>query len=90
MMSFWCLSSLLTLNKYHKFFLVFITAQNMKSSIKDFFSKCDQIRSFLRIWSHLLRKFLMENFFFAVHTVEFEQVNICRVGLDWHFILLVA
>ena len=43
------------------------TAQNMKFSIEDFFSKCEQIRSFLRIWSHLLKKFLMENFiFFAV------------------------
>ena len=34
----------------------------MKLSIKDFFSKCDQIRSFLRTWSHLLKKSLMENF----------------------------
>ena len=34
----------------------------MKSSIKDFFSKCDQIR---RIWSHLLKKSLMENFNFC-------------------------
>ena len=33
-------------------------------SIKDFFSKCDQIRNFLRIWSHLLKKTLMENFIF--------------------------
>ena len=32
------------------------TAQKMKFSSKDFFSKCDQIRSFLRIWSHLLKK----------------------------------
>ena len=32
----------------------------MKFSIKDFFSKCDQIRTFLRIWSHLLKKFSME------------------------------
>ena len=31
-------------------------------SIKDFFCKCDQIRRFLQIWSHLLRKSLMENF----------------------------
>ena len=38
----------------------------MKFSIKDFFSKCDQIRSFLRIWSHLLKKSLMENFIFCV------------------------
>ena len=44
------------------------TAQKMKFSIKDFFSKCDQIRRNLRIWSHLLKKPLMENviFFFAV------------------------
>ena len=41
------------------------TAQKMKFSIKDFFSKCDQIRSFLRICSHLLKKSLMENFIFC-------------------------
>ena len=34
----------------------------MKFSIKDFFIKYDQIRSFLRIWHHLMRKSLMENF----------------------------
>ena len=32
------------------------SAQKMKFSIKDFFSKCDQILSFLQIWSHLLKK----------------------------------
>ena len=37
----------------------------MKFSIKDFFSKCDQIHSFPRIWSHLLKKFFMENFIFC-------------------------
>ena len=37
----------------------------MKFSIKDFFSKCDQIRRKLRIWSHLLNKSLMENFIFC-------------------------
>ena len=31
-------------------------------NFKDFFGKCDQIRSFLRNWSHLLKKSLMENF----------------------------
>ena len=41
------------------------TAQKMKFSIKNFFSECDQIRSFLRIWSHLLKKSLMENFIFC-------------------------
>ena len=42
-----------------------ITAQKMKFSIKDFFSKCDQIHRKLRIWSHLLKKFVMENFIFC-------------------------
>ena len=37
----------------------------MKIYIKDFFSKCDQIPSFLRIWSHLLKKSFMENFIFC-------------------------
>ena len=41
------------------------TAQKMKFSIKDFFSKCDQIGIFLRIWSDLLKKPLMENFIFG-------------------------
>ena len=42
------------------------TAQKMKFSIKDFSSKCDQIRKKLQIWSHLLKKSLMENFIFSV------------------------
>ena len=33
--------------------------------MKDFFRKCDQIRSFLPIWSHLLNKFLMGNLIFC-------------------------
>ena len=39
-------------------------AQKMKFSIKDFFNKCDKIRRKLRIWSHLLKKSLIENFNF--------------------------
>ena len=38
----------------------------MKFSIKDFFSKFDQISSFLRIWLPLLKKSLMEDFIFWV------------------------
>ena len=41
------------------------TAQKMKSSIKDFFSKYDQIRSLLRIWSHSLKKSIVEKFIFC-------------------------
>ena len=39
--------------------------KKMKFSIKDFFSKCDKIHRKLRIWSHLLKKSLMENFIFC-------------------------
>ena len=41
-----------------------ITAQKMKLSMKDFFSKCNQIRRKLRIWSHLLKKSSTEKFIF--------------------------
>ena len=37
----------------------------MKFSIKDFFSKCDQICRKLRIWPHFLKKSLTENFIFC-------------------------
>ena len=33
-----------------------VTAQKMKFSIKDFFSKCERIRRKLQIWSYLLKK----------------------------------
>ena len=44
---------------------VYYTAQKIKFPIKDFFSKCDQIHSFLRLWSHLRKKSCMENFIFC-------------------------
>ena len=40
--------------------------KKMMFSIKDFLCKCDQILRFLRIWSHLLKVSLMENFLFFV------------------------
>ena len=47
------------------------TSQKMTFFIKVFFSKCDQIDIFLRIWSHLLKKSLIENFnFCAVRNFE--------------------
>ena len=39
--------------------------KKIKFSIKDFFSRFDQICSFLQIWSHLLKKSLMGNFTFV-------------------------
>ena len=40
------------------------TTQKMKFSIKDFFSKYDQICRKLWIWLHLLKNSLMGNFIF--------------------------
>ena len=55
------------------------TAQKMKLSIKDFFSKCDQILRELRIWSHLLKKSLMENFTFcAVQCIDLVKLKLAR------------
>ena len=39
--------------------------KKMKFCIKNLFSKRDQIRRKLRIWSHLLKKSLLENFIFC-------------------------
>ena len=48
--------------------------QKIKFSIMDFFSKSDQISMKLRAWSHLLKKFSMENFVFcAVFLIIFDQ-----------------
>ena len=55
------------------------TVQKIKFSIKDLFSKCDQFRSFLRIWSNLLKKSLMEKFIFVVqYDFLFTNSNCCR------------
>ena len=45
----------------------------MKFSIKDFFSKCDQIRSFL---PHLLKKSLMKSFIFCAVPFKYLWWNI--------------
>ena len=59
----------------------------MKFSIKDFFSKYDLIRSFLRIWSHLLKKFLMENFIFCAVFLKIQQ-NPYEKHLYWSLFLI--
>ena len=57
------------------------TAQKMKFSIEDFFSKYNQICRKLRIWSHLLKKYLMENFIFCavIHTFHTSQLQLTRL-----------
>ena len=46
-------------------FIKITLPKKMKFSIKNFFSKCDQIHSFLQIWSYLLKKSLMKNLIFC-------------------------
>ena len=53
------------------------TTQKMKFSSKGFFNKYDKIPSLLRIWSHLLKKSLMENFIFCV--VEALYDSFCNI-----------
>ena len=53
-----------------------LTAQKMKFSIEDFFSKCDQTRRKLWMWSHLLKKSLMENLIFCAVSLSVLHENI--------------
>ena len=48
-------------------------AQKMKFSMKEFFSKCDQILRKLRIGTHLLKKSLIENFIFCAVLTKFHD-----------------
>ena len=60
--------------------------KKMKFSIKDFFSKCDQICWKLWIWSHLLKKSLIENFIFcAVITPNPKMQCSSKFLLFYHF-----
>ena len=59
------------------------TAQKMEFSIKDFCSKCGQIRRKLRIWSRLLKKSLMENFIFCAVLEGSLKLHCCRA---WDFL----
>ena len=59
-----------------KYYLDTFTAQKIKFSVKDFFSKYDHIRRKLRIWSHLLKKTLMENFIFCF------LCSVCKYDCD--------
>ena len=70
--------------KKNLFTLVFIaghdTAQKVKSPIMDFFSKCDQIRRFLRIGLHLLKESVMGNFIFCA---VWDESYFCSDLLIW-------
>ena len=75
-----------------------LTIQKTKFSIKHFVSKCDQIGIFLRIWSHLLKISLMENFIFCVlshpgcsHFAIFPKIYFCYDSeFPLHLFLFIA
>ena len=79
--------------------MVIFTAQKMNFSIKDYFSKCEQIGSFLQIWSHLLKKSLTEKAIFVqsvscpVEIIEskyiYKKVNIYIKKRTLHLAFLV-
>ena len=52
----------------------------MKFSINYFFTKFDQIRRKLWIWSHLLKKSLMENFIFCAVSSSGDFAETCRMA----------
>ena len=54
--------------------------KKMKFSIKNFLSKCDQIRRNLRIASHLLEKSLMKNSIFCA--VKYTELNIRKPHMN--------
>ena len=65
----------------------------MKFSNKSFFSKCDQIDRKLRIWSHLLKKFLMKTSCFAqgnlnLHWFVGLEISLVSLSIDSSNLLL--
>ena len=57
-------------------------------SIKVFFSTCDKIRSLLRIWSHLLKKSVMENFIFSAVCVSLADTYLIIYSVAFVLIFL--
>ena len=71
------------------------TAQKMKFSMKDFFSKYDQICSFLWIWSHLMKKsFLNGKLHFLCSDTFFKNTSLWLLltgkHLHWSLFLILS
>ena len=52
--------------KMHRLKSILKSILKTNTAQKDFFSKCDQMPNFLRIWSHLLKISLIKNVFFGL------------------------
>ena len=81
------LTNIQPVDSYSKLFFC-LTAQKMKFSIEDFFSKYDQIRRKLWIWSHLLKKSLMENFIFSAVSVALVLLSPDLLGREFLIFML--
>ena len=64
---------------YCAYFSSTITEQKMKFSVKDIFSKYDEILHFLRILSHLLKKSLMKNFVFCAVYITLTTIYMTKI-----------
>ena len=63
---------------YYRFYDEGLTLHKRQSfAWRIIFSSCDHIRSILRIWSHLLKKSLMQNFIFLC-VIDFSWENCGR------------
>ena len=58
--------------------------------MNDFSSECDQIRSFLRIWPHILKKSLLENFIFCAVKILERRVQAPVGHLQWRFLKIMV
>ena len=88
-----CLLSELKLHCFDLVVRTIRTARKMKFSIKNFFSKCDQIRRKLWTGSHLLKKSLVENFIFDAMSIlgikkKKSLAKCCRIILVFRFGML--
>ena len=68
------------LQKKHILIKSFHCTKKNEISIKDLFSKCNQIRRKQQIWSHLLKKSLMENLIFCAVFYETDIIQIKKLG----------
>ena len=58
--------------------------KKIKDSTKDFCSKYDHFPNFLQIWSHLLKKFLMESFIFVQRCVWLSTMIFPNIFIDFN------
>ena len=77
--SFYCNPLIPGIKREHR--EVMAVYKKKKFSIKDLFSKWDQIRKKLRIWSHLLEKSIIGNFIFCAMLVKGNLAEVFKLPI---------